>query len=150
MRVRRPPHLLQIVEGADFRTEDMNDHVARIDQYPIAMRHALDPGVAQTRLREILEDAIGDSAYMALRPTGGHNHAVRKSGFQGEIDGHGVLGLHVIEAREDQAKNLLGGRTQLGDVFGSAASAKPSDFRCWQGSFPFESVIAPARKQERL
>ena len=72
---------------------------------------------------------------------------VRKSGFQGEIDGHGVLGLHVIEAREDQAKNLLGGRTQLGDVFGSAASAKPSDFRCWQGSFPFECVNAPARSR---
>src|SRR5262249_10805387 len=84
MRVRRPPHLLQIVEGADFRTEDMNDHVARIDQYPIAMGHALDPSIAQTRLREILEDAIGDSAYMALRPAGGHNHAVRNSGFQGE------------------------------------------------------------------
>jgi hypothetical protein len=31
-----PPHLLEVVEGADFRPEDMNHEITGIDQHPIA------------------------------------------------------------------------------------------------------------------
>jgi hypothetical protein len=80
---------------------------------------------------------------MALRPARGHNHGVGDRGFAGKIDGDGILGLHVIEAGEDQAKNLLGGRTQLGDRFGGPSSTRPSECRCWQGSFPFGASTSP-------
>jgi hypothetical protein len=44
--LRRPvrhPHLFKIVEVADLGTKDVNDDIARVDQYPIAIRNALDP-----------------------------------------------------------------------------------------------------------
>src|SRR5215470_7955332 len=144
LRPRRRPHLLQIVEGADFRPKDMNDDVAGVDQHPVAMRHAFDPRVRHAGLGEVFQHAIGDRANMAVRPARGHNHAVGDRRFAGEIDGDGVLGLHVTEAGEDQAENLLGVRTHLGDRFGGAACAGTRDCRCWQGSFPF--AASPPRE----
>jgi hypothetical protein len=49
-RPGRRPHLLQIVEGAGFRPEHMDDHVAGVDQHPVAVRHALDPDLAEPAL----------------------------------------------------------------------------------------------------
>src|SRR3569833_3825172 len=40
------PVLLDVVEGADFRTEDVHHHVAGVAQHPVAVRPALDPGLA--------------------------------------------------------------------------------------------------------
>ena len=56
--------------------------------------------------------------------------AVGDRGFAGEIDGDGVLGLHVVEAGEDKAKDFLGVRTHLGDRFGGATCAGPGECRC--------------------
>src|SRR5271165_374609 len=137
LRRRRCPHLLQIVEGANLWPEDMDDDVAGVDQYPIAMPHALDLGIRYARLGEVFEHAICDRAHMALRPAGGHDHAVSDRGLDGKIDGDSVLGLHVIQAGQDQVKNLLRGGTLLGDRIGGASSVRPSNCRCWQGSFPF-------------
>jgi len=36
------PNLLEVVEGADFRPEDMNHEIASIDEHPIAQGNALD------------------------------------------------------------------------------------------------------------
>jgi hypothetical protein len=63
---------------------------------------------------------IRDRADMAVRPAGGHNHEVADRGFSTEIDGEGVLGLHVVEAVEDQSEDLLGVKTHSGDRFGRA------------------------------
>src|SRR5258708_18710570 len=46
------------------------------------------------------------------------NHEVGDRGLAGEIDGDGVLGLHVVNTGEDEAKSLPGVRTHLGDWFG--------------------------------
>ena len=43
-RVVGEPHLLDVVEGADFRPEDVDDDVAGIDQHPIAVRAGLRRG----------------------------------------------------------------------------------------------------------
>jgi hypothetical protein len=74
---------------------------------------------------------------MTVRPAGRHNHGVGDRGFASEIDGYGVLSLHVIETGEDQADYLLGVGARLGDSFGGAARASPRECRCCQGSFPF-------------
>ena len=36
-----------IVEFANLGAEDVNDHVACVDQHPVAVRHALDPRSAR-------------------------------------------------------------------------------------------------------
>ena len=120
----------------------MDDDVAGINQYPVAMPHALDPGARHAQPGKVLEHAISDRAYMALRPAGGHNHAVGDCGLDGEIDGDGVLGLHVIQAGEDPVKNLLCGGTLPGDRIGGAASARSSNCRYWQGFLSFRCVTA--------
>ncbi len=151
LRPRRRPHLLEIVEGADFGAEHVDDDVAGVDQYPVAMGHAFDPRVRHTGLGEVFQHAIGDRADMPVRPARGHYHAVRDRRFAGEIDGDGVLGLHVVEAGEDQSKNLPGVRTHLGDWFGSAVGASPRECRCRQGilSFRFPSLHHKPRKKKR-
>jgi hypothetical protein len=68
---------------------------------------------------------------MAVRASAGDHHGVRDRRFAVEIDGDGVLGLHVVKAREDAAEGLLGvgtllGVAALGDWFGRcAAGADP-------------------------
>ncbi len=131
------PHLFEIVEGAHFRPEDVDDDVAGVDQHPVAMRHALDAHAADAGLVQILEHAIRDRADMTVRPPGGHNHESAIEVLPREIDGDGVLGLHVVEAGEDEAKGLLGVRTHLGDRSGGATRAGPGDCRCGQGALSF-------------
>ena len=64
----------------------------------------------------------------------------------GEIDGDGVLGLHIVEAGEDQAQNLLSVGTHLGDGLGGAAGAGSRE--CRSGQVPFLSLHhRPARSR---
>src|SRR5262249_59841218 len=58
VRSGRRPHLLEIVEGADFRPEDVDDDVAGIDQHPVAVRHAFDPRVPHAGLDGVFDDAV--------------------------------------------------------------------------------------------
>src|SRR5262249_62199159 len=52
------PHLLEIVEFAHFRAEDVNDHVAGVDQHPVAMRQAFDTHLGDTALLQRLDDVL--------------------------------------------------------------------------------------------
>src|SRR6202023_873572 len=64
-RAGADPHLLQIVEGADLGAKDMDDHVARVDQHPIAKRRAFDPHLANARLVQFFEHTIRARSAMA-------------------------------------------------------------------------------------
>src|SRR5262249_10801640 len=138
--LRARPHLFDLIEVAHFRPEHMHDDIAGIDQDPITMRHALDANVADTGFVQVLEQAVSDRAYLPIGPSGGHNQEVGECALGGEIDGDGVLSLHVVNAGEDEAKDFLGVRTHLGNRVGGATCADPGDCRCGQGlAFPFTS-----------
>jgi hypothetical protein len=107
------PHLLEIIKCANFGPEDMNNYVASIDQHPIAMRQALDSDAGEPSPAKALQHLIGHRPDMAIGPSGGHNHVVGERRFGTQIDGGGILGLNVVEAREDDAKRLIGVRTHL-------------------------------------
>ena len=142
---RTAPHLLEIVEVADFRAEDVDDDVARIDQHPVAMRHAFDVKVLHAGIAELLEHVVRDRADMTVGAAGGHHHGVGDRGFAGEVDGDDVLGLHVVEAREDDAMGLLGVRSHLGDGFGRARRAPVREIAgVIRGPFPFD-MSGPGR-----
>ena len=96
-----------------------------------------DPPLPYPGRGQVLEQMIRDGADLAIRPARRHDHGVGDRTLADEIDGDGVLGLHVVDAGEDEAKSLLGVRTHLGDLVGRAAGAGPGDYRCWQGAFPF-------------
>jgi hypothetical protein len=101
------------------------------------MRHAFDARVLDAGLFQALKHAIGDGADMAIRPAAGDDHRVGECSLAGEVDGDGVLGLHVFEAVEDQSKRLLRVRT-LGDGCGRTTGGGPRSCCGGQGR-PFLS-----------
>jgi len=140
----RRPHLFKIVEGPNFRPEDMHDDIAGIDQHPVPLPHALDTDAGTTRVFQALDQVVGNSADMTLRPAAGHDHVIANRGFSGEIDNDAVLGFHVFETGEDGAERLLGTWVPRDD-FG-LTTRRPRECRCIQGCGSFRYVaLTPAR-----
>ena len=126
----------------------MDDDIAGIDQDPVAVGHALDAH-REAGLRQVLEQMIRDCPDLTVRPPGGHHHGVGNRSFAGEIDCDGVLGFHIADSGEDEAKRLLGVRAHLGDLSGGATCAGPGECRYGQGSFPFAASPAPPGAKDR-
>ena len=72
---------------------------------------------ATARIFDILDQVIGNSADMPLRPAAGHDHIIAYRGFAGEIDNDAVLGFHVFKTGEDGVERFLGS-WMPGDDFG--------------------------------
>ncbi len=104
------PHLLEIVEAANLGPEDVHQHVARIDQHPVAGWHALDPGVAVSPILHFLDEFVGDRADMPLRSARRDDHRVGERGLPDEIDGDRLLGLHLVEAFEGEGLEVVRAR----------------------------------------
>lgn len=91
----------------------MDDDVTCVDQNPIAMRHAFMAYIRQAGLAQVLEQVVRDGADMAVRSAGCNDHVIADRGFAAEIEGEGILGLHVFEGVEDEAQRLIGGMTRV-------------------------------------
>ena len=111
---RDVPHILDIVEVADFGPEHMHHHVAGIEENPIAIGHALDMDAFDTRGVQLLHQIIRDRADMPVHPAGRHDHEGSDGGFAVEVDGDALFCLHVVKAGEDQLERVLGGRPRGG------------------------------------
>src|SRR5262249_37430280 len=143
----RRPHLFKIVEGANLWPEDVHDHVACIDQDPVALPHALDTNARIARIFDVLDEVIGNGADMAQPPSSGHNHVVSDRRFFGKFDDDAVLGFHVFKTRKDGAEHLLGSWVP-GDVFGRTTRC-PRECRCIQGFWSFLYVaLTPGSNRE--
>jgi len=70
------PHALEIVIGANFRAKDVDDHIARIDENPIAGFHPVDRPRAVACLLESPGEVLGDRADVALRAAVGDDDKV--------------------------------------------------------------------------
>jgi hypothetical protein len=64
------------------------------------MRNAFDPR-GNADFVQIFDDPVGDRADMTLRPAGSNDHVVADRRFVTQIDGEGVLRLHIVEAGKD-------------------------------------------------
>src|SRR4051812_47565958 len=95
------PQLLDVVEFPDFRAEDMDDHIAGIDQHPAGAGQPLDARLAQPRILDRLQKVIGDGADMAVRAARGDNHIVAQAGLALNVDGDNVFCLGVFETGKD-------------------------------------------------
>ena len=56
------PHALQIIEAAHFGAEQMDDHVARVDQHPVRGRHSFHAGAAAGLCLDLLDQLDEDQA----------------------------------------------------------------------------------------
>src|SRR5512135_2420822 len=68
------PHFFEIVEGAHFRAEYVDDDIAGVDQHPITMGQALDARIRYACLFQAFQDAIRDGAHVSVRPAAGYDH----------------------------------------------------------------------------
>jgi hypothetical protein len=92
------PEFFQIVEGSDLGPEQMHHDIAGVDQHPVALRHALDPQIAETLRFKTLDQLVGNGRDMAVRAAGGDDHLIGESALAVKIDRGDVFGLGVIEA----------------------------------------------------
>ena len=110
----RAPHLFKIVEGAHFRSEDVDDDVTGVDQHPVAMRQALDADAGDAPLLQRLDDVVGDRPHMAVRAAAGDDHVIGDRGLAFQIDADGVGGFLIVEPRQNDLQDLFGGGTRRG------------------------------------
>src|SRR6185312_5898309 len=60
------PHLLEVVEGAHFRPEHVNDDVAGVDQDPVGLAHSFDADTRGSGLLQVLDHVIRNGSHVAL------------------------------------------------------------------------------------
>ena len=107
------------------------------------MRQAFDAHIRQAGLAQVFEQVVRDGADMAVRPAGSHDHKIADRSFAAEIEGEGILGLHILKRGEDKAQRLVGGRTRFRDGYGRALGAGPRSCKGGQWSFSFRCLCAP-------
>ena len=73
------PEFFKIVEAADFRTEDMDDDVACINQYPVTLGNAFDTDVFLAVFFQFFNNLISDGVDVAAGTAGGHDHGISHS-----------------------------------------------------------------------
>ena len=89
----------------------MDDHVARIDQNPIAQRHPFNPCLADTAFFELLDQLIGDGADVTLGTAGGDNHVIAKRRFPCQVDADDIVSLGVLKGVGDEVGEGGGSRS---------------------------------------
>jgi len=105
------PDFLEVVERPHLGAEQVDDHVAGVDQHPVAVRQALDPGLAGAGLFQRAHQVVGDGADMAVRAPGRDDHAIGDRAFVFQVDEYDVLGLIVVETGQNEVlQTFYGGK----------------------------------------
>ena len=95
------PELFKIVEASDFRPEDVNDDIARIDQDPIGIGQAFDLEVLAAIMLQPFDQLVGNGADMTVGTAGSDDHFIGDDGLAIQIDGDDVLGLGIFQLAEN-------------------------------------------------
>lgn len=95
------PELFKVIEASDFRPEDVNDDIARIDQDPIGIGQAFDLEVLAPVMLQPFDQLVGNGADMTVGPAGSDDHFIGDDGLAIQIDGDDVLGLGIFQLAEN-------------------------------------------------
>ena len=118
------PDLLDVVEGAHFRPEQVNDHVARVDQHPVAVRQALDLDAAQTLFLEQTLQVVGqgaESARATLEAAGFRVDTLRVDGTapEGQVVGQSTpAGQSQLKGATITLQVSAGNRFEMPNIVG--------------------------------
>ena len=80
----------------------MDDHVADIDQHPVAGRQAFDLGLAIAVVLERAQHVVGQRADVAVRASGGDDEGIGDRRLALQVDADDVLGLLVVETLDNE------------------------------------------------
>src|SRR5256885_2021280 len=112
------PDLLQIVEIAHRRMHDVHDHVAEVDEHPLAARFALDAVDAHAVLPDFLLHAVRQRLDLARRVAARDYHALEHRRHAPGVE------LCVLIASQDQIQLRISiGPQALERVYGVTGSA---------------------------
>src|SRR5258708_1266356 len=95
LRRRHIPQLLESVELAHARQHDVHDHLAQIDEHPVAVLLSLDAVRAESRLLGPFDHALRDGAHVPIGGTTRDHHEVRNVGEPAHIQHLDFQGLHI-------------------------------------------------------
>lgn len=95
------PEPLDIVETARVGLESVHDDIACINQHPLAGAHAFDLRRAEAAVFQRLHNPFGDRTDMPIRSSGRDHHVIGERRFSGKIDGQDILGLGVVQRRQN-------------------------------------------------
>jgi hypothetical protein len=135
-RAVRRPHLLEVVELPDLGPEDMDDHIAGVDQHPVAMGQALDIDACKPGLLQRFQEVVGNRTHVSMGAAGRDHHVVADRSLVLEVNGDGVLGFRVIKRFEDQLEYPLGRRRAVSRVSQRSVFLAPDESRIQGPSSP--------------
>src|SRR4029450_9598871 len=95
-RVLRPQPF-EIVEFAHLGSEHVHDHIAGIDQHPVAIGQALDMHGLYPVFLPGVRHLLRDRADMPVGLAGGDDHVVGKCIFAPKVHGARFFRLHIVE-----------------------------------------------------
>ena len=104
----RQPHPFKIIEFADFRPEDMNDDIARINQRPVALICTFEPRDDIALMLQLFDQLIDDRADMTHRASARDDHMIGDSRLTAKIDCDDIKRLIVFERRHSHFKKVVG------------------------------------------
>ena len=84
--------------------EEMNNHIAAIDQDPVADRGPFDPHIADALFFEQDSQMLSQRRQMALGAARCDNHGVGNARFAVKIDDNDIFGLVVIQGLPHQGR----------------------------------------------
>lgn len=106
-RVTKCPHAFQIVEAADFGTEQMHDDIFGINQHPVRRWQTFDAGMT-SGLFDTLGKLLRHRGHLARRTARCDDHMVGNIAFAFKRDGDHFLRLIIIERLKNQRVQRVG------------------------------------------
>ncbi|GAB4537645.1 MAG: hypothetical protein Tsb0010_16770 [Parvularculaceae bacterium] len=100
----------------------MDDHIARVDQNPVAMGQAFDSEILDAQIFQPPLQAIRQRPDMAMRTARGDDHHIGEGSLAGKIDLDDVLGLVVVKRLERRGAQLVDDDCAVPVLFARAAA----------------------------
>lgn len=91
------PDLFEIIKASNLRSEQMDNHIAEVDQDPVCVRKSLNLWCLPRRFFDLLGQVVGNRAHMTGRPARSNDHNVCERRFFREIDQGEVFGFVVFQ-----------------------------------------------------
>src|SRR5438876_9219156 len=89
--ITKRPHSFQIVKISHFGTENVDDHIVRIDQHPVGGREPFDSNVLPKSLLDLVGKLNSHGRDLPRRAARCDHHMIGDVRFSGEGDGHDLL-----------------------------------------------------------
>lgn len=108
MRASRKPHLFKLIELAHFRTEDVNDNVAGINQHPVTSFLAFHLGGQVKLFLDTVGQLFGNRRDLPRRAARADHHIVSHVRAAAQVDLHNLFGFVIFNRSQNRGQHVFG------------------------------------------